>query len=249
MIYLKNFNESESNRYELLNSVNTCFSELIDDGHANVEDTEDGEEIVYVSVYFSEPPETQSFFEYAEYQNNRNDIINDVKVALLRLNDIHSNLSVNLSLEDEDSISLTIINGVETGSFYKIKDNLVVLDINKIKSILKIENANVSMHGYNKPYLKICLTKQLFMEYMYRGDESARYKNENVEDALIIFPELGKVYHKLGKLFDNLKIKEDDLCILFYIVHVRGTGSSARNRRGEEYTINILLNEKYKYQT
>ena len=237
MKYLKKFNESKES--DFYNDIQDCFIDFIDRDDAYLE-----KEVDYIILSFSmeEQPENTNVGSLKKFYQKNLSIINEIEIGFKRLKDIYPDFHYESGFY-ENELHFEIYKSVEEGDFYKRTGDLIILDYNKIKEILKLDKEVIIYYSTSgtKDYLTIDFkNKDHFIKNMYRGN----FPNTN--DMLIFdFNHHNLDIMRLSSDFDKLVIDDKKLItrinsvkkgeeVKFY--GVSGRGSETR------WSVYLLLN-------
>jgi hypothetical protein len=262
MKHLKLYKIFENNEDDLIQIIKDCFAEFIDDNMADVY-YDDYENVIKLELTIETPPTGRVDLDsLSKSYQLTHDVIEDVKVALIRLKEEYPGLSEDVQFSTNDEYHCISISfhkeSAKIGEFYRKRGDRIEIEKDKLKSILKLDK-DVKISIWSSGTLRFDFpNKQSFLKHMYRDyvdrrDELPTYfENEQVEDALIINPELMERYQKLGDGFDKIKIEGEPL--VTKIERVDGNGNKQRYyQNGVEQSIQVwyvsfILNKKFKYE-
>lgn len=249
-----------NNDDDILNSVKYCFVEFIDEESIDIYYEDDN--LVKLDLIIESPVEgSVDLDSLSNIYKKNHEMIEDVKVALLRLKEQYPDIDEEIIFES-DTMSITFYQEKpQTGLFYKKRgDNFIKVDDDKVKDILKLDkDVKLSIWSSGISYtLRIdfpnetSFMKHMYRDYLNRRDElPSSFNNEGVEDALIINPELMERYQKLGNNFDKLKIEGEPF--ITKIERVDGSGNQQRYyQNGAEISkqvwyVSLKLNKKFEF--
>lgn len=258
------------NNNDILNSVKDCFVEFIDEESIDI--YYDYDNVLKLDLTIKSPVEGSIDLDSLSnvYKKNH-EMIEDVKVALLRLKEQYPDIDEEIIFEGawvefENAMvgTLTITfyqEKPQTGLFYKKRgDNFIKVDDDKVRDILKLDkDVKLSIWSSgSSDTLKIdfpnetSFMKHMYRDYLTRRDElPSSFNNEGVEDALIINPELMERYQKLGNNFDKLKIEGEPF--VTKIERVDGSGNQQRYYQNgvemskQAWYVSLKLNKKFEF--
>lgn len=143
MKYLKKIFEFDDKSFldsdELRRVCKDIFSELIDDGHCDVDFYENK---VTVCIYIKEF-RNHDFIDYSEFYENQKkyfQILEDFNIGVNRLKEHYNDkLSIKMKIYGDDEVIIEIgTNEIIKGDYYIIDNNIVKFDYNKMRQILGI---------------------------------------------------------------------------------------------------------------
>ena len=236
MKYLKKFNESKESVF--YDDIQDCFIDFIDRDDAYLEKEVD---YIILSFFMKEKPEDQNVGNLKKFYQKNLSIINEIEIGFRRLKDIYPNFYYKSEIWDSE-LYFELFENVEEGDFYKKSGDLIILDYNKIRDILKLDK---EVTFSTEDYLYIDFkNRDHYIKNVYRGN----FPNTN--DMLIEHIENYNIDKmKLASEFDKLVI--DDKRLINSISDVK-KGEVVRyyNERGgsseTKWEIALVLNKDLK---
>jgi hypothetical protein len=169
MKYLKKFNESKYS--DFYNDIQDCFIDFIDRDSAYLENENDH---IILSFFIEEMPKSPniSVSNLKKFYQENLSIISEVEVGFKRLRDIYPNFHYESKFYGSE-LYFEIYENIEEGDFYKRTGDLIILDYDKIKDILKLDKEVKFSHSSDGSfdYLSINFeTLNHYMKNVYRGN-------------------------------------------------------------------------------
>lgn len=266
MKHLKSYKIFENNEDNLLQIIQDCFAEFVDNNSVDIY-YDEYENVVKLELPIQSPPTGRVSLESVSNSYKKShDIIEDVKVALLRLKEEYPGLSEDVQFDTDGENHCIFISfhteAAQTGEFYRKRGDRIEIEKDKLKSILKLDKdvkISIWSSGDSDTLRFDFPNKQSFLNHMYRDYVDRRnelpssFDNEQVEDAFIINPELMERYQKLGNGFDKLKIEGEPL--VTKIQRVDGSGnmqnyySNGIEQSRQAWYVSVKLNKKFNYES
>lgn len=133
MKYLKKFNESKES--DFYNDIQDCFIDFIDRDDVYIKNNDDH---IILSFFMKEKPEDQNVSNLKKFYQENLSIINEIEIGFKRLKDIYPNFHYETNFYGSE-LYFEIYENVEEGDFYKRSGDLIILDYDKIRDILKLD--------------------------------------------------------------------------------------------------------------
>jgi hypothetical protein len=223
MKYLKKFNESKES--DFYNDIEDCFIDFFDNDDAYL--TRYGNNII-LSFHAEQEPDDPKLSDLKVVYEKNLSIINDIENGFKRLKEFYPNFYYVFKFSDE--LYFELYENVEQGDFYKKSGDLIILDFDKIREILKLDKGVKISCNSSYNYLSIRFKDQEhYIKNVYRGN----FPNTN--DMLIFDIN----HHNLDSM--RLSSEFNDLVIdgkkLIYRIEDVKIGNSVRSK----YSFEIVL--------
>jgi hypothetical protein len=264
MKHLKLYKIFENND-NLLQIVQDCFAEFVDNNLVDIY-YDEYENLVKLELPIQDPPTGRvSLDSISKSYQVAHDIIEDVKVSLLRLKEEYPGLSEDVQFDIDGENHCIFISfhkeAAQIGEFYRKRGDRIEINKDKLKSILKLDkNVKISIWSSGDSDIlrfdfpsKESFMKHMYHDYLDRRDElPSSFDNTPVEDALIVNPELMERYQRLGNNFSKLTIDGDPL--VTNIQKVDGSGNmqsyyqNGVQQSRQAWYVSVKLNKKFNYE-
>jgi hypothetical protein len=162
MRYLKKFNESKES--EFYSDIEDSFIDFIDREDAYIE--VEGDKII-LSFFMEENPDKPDVSELKNFYQKNLSIINEIEMGFKRLKDLYPNFYYE-SYYYGTELMFEIFENVQEGDFYKKSGDLIILDYDKIREILNLDqDVKIIVSGDFEIKFK---NQDHFIKNMYRGN-------------------------------------------------------------------------------
>jgi hypothetical protein len=163
MKYLKKFNESKKTNF--YSDIEDSFIDFIDREDAYIE-VEDGK--IMISFYMEEDPNKPDVSKLKNFYQKNLSIINEIEMGFKRLRDLYPNFYYE-SYYYGTELMFEIFENVQEGDFYKKSGDLIILDYDKIREILKLDQDVKVLVSSGEFEIKF-KNQDHFIKNMYRGN-------------------------------------------------------------------------------
>jgi len=162
MKYLKKFNESKES--EFYSDIEDSFIDFIDHEDAYIE--VEGDKII-LSFLMEENPDKPDVSELKNFYQKNLSIINEIEMGFKRLKDLYPNFYYESYFYGTELL-FEIFENVQEGDFYKKSGDLIILDYDKIREILNLDqDVKIIVSGDFEIKFK---NQDHFIKNMYRGN-------------------------------------------------------------------------------
>jgi hypothetical protein len=162
MRYLKKFNESKES--EFYSDIEDSFIDFIDREDAYIEVEEDK---IILSFLMEENPDKADVSELKNFYQKNLSVINEIEMGFKRLKDLYPNFYYESYFYDNE-LQFEIFENVQEGDFYKKSGDLIILDYDKIREILNLDqDVKIIVSGDFEIKFK---SQDHFIKNMYRGN-------------------------------------------------------------------------------
>lgn len=248
MKYLKRFNESvQILNEDFIQHVRDCFIEFSDKDDLYLDIDDKG--FISLVFYLGEELKSPNVSELKSFYEDRLSVIKEIEVGFKRVKDDYPDFYYTSYNIKNSSLIFNVYPEVKIGDFFRKSGDLIILDYDKVKEILKLDKDVLVSKPDNVDYLLIDFKNQdHFIKNMYRGNFP------DTDDMLVSdFNHHNLDMMRLSSDFDKLIIEGEKLITRIESIMVGesesvkyygGRSIGVLNANKQKWSITLMINKE-----